>query len=149
MIEKDRLAENAAVVGAHLRSRLDGLAEKHPLVGEVRGMGLKQGVELVKDRQTKEPAPQAAAAVLESARDHGLIIGKGGLYGNVLRISPPLTVTTEDADQAADVLDKAFTEGGRGQPAASPRDVARPEDAFAGDSEGKTTPQKVVDMTAE
>ncbi|PYQ11289.1 MAG: aspartate aminotransferase family protein [Acidobacteria bacterium] len=113
VIEKDRLADNAAVVGGHLRSRLDGLGEKHALVGEVRGMGLMQGVELVKDRQTKEPAPQAAAAVMESAKDHGLIIGKGGLYGNVLRISPPLTVTTEDADQAADVLDKALAEVAR------------------------------------
>ena len=110
IIEKDRLADNATVVGAHLRARLEGLAEKHAAVGEVRGMGLMQGVELVKDRKSKEPAPQAAAAILESAKDHGLIIGKGGLYGNVLRISPPLTVTTEDADQAADVLDKAFGE---------------------------------------
>jgi 4-aminobutyrate aminotransferase-like enzyme len=101
------------VVGGHLRVRLDGLAEKHAAIGEVRGMGLMQGVELVKDRATKEPAPQAAAAVLESAKDHGLIIGKGGLYGNVLRISPPLTVTTEDADQAADVLDKAFGEAAK------------------------------------
>jgi len=110
IIEKDRLADNAAIVGGHLRARLEGLAEKHGAIGEVRGMGLMQGVELVKDRKTKEPAPLAAAAVLESAKDHGLIIGKGGLYGNVLRISPPLTVTTEDADQAADVLDKAFGE---------------------------------------
>jgi 4-aminobutyrate aminotransferase len=110
IIEKDRLADNAAVVGGHLRARLDGLAEKHAAIGEVRGMGLMQGVELVKDRKTKEPAPEAAAAVLESAKDHGLIVGKGGLYGNVLRISPPLTVTTEDADQAVDVLDKALGE---------------------------------------
>jgi 4-aminobutyrate aminotransferase len=108
IIEKDRLADNAQVVGSHFRARLDGLAEKHPLIGEVRGMGLMQGMELVKDRKTKEPAPQAAAAVLEAAKDRGLIIGKGGLYGNVLRISPPLTVTTEDADQAADMIDKAL-----------------------------------------
>jgi len=108
IIEKDRLADNAHVVGSHFRARLDGLAEKHPLIGEVRGMGLMQGMELVKDRKTKEPAPLAAAAVLEAAKDRGLIIGKGGLYGNVLRISPPLTVTTEDADQAADMIDKAL-----------------------------------------
>jgi 4-aminobutyrate aminotransferase-like enzyme len=108
IIEKDRLADNAQVVGSHFRARLDGLAEKHPLIGEVRGMGLMQGMELVKDRKTKEPAPVAAAAVLEAAKDRGLIIGKGGLYGNVLRISPPLTVTTEDADQAADMIDKAL-----------------------------------------
>jgi 4-aminobutyrate aminotransferase-like enzyme len=113
IIEKDHLADNAAVVGGHLRMRLDGLAEKHAAIGEVRGMGLMQGVELVKDRKTKEPAPEAAAAVLESAKDHGLIVGKGGLYGNVLRISPPLTITTEDADQAADTLDKAFGEAAK------------------------------------
>jgi 4-aminobutyrate aminotransferase len=113
IIEKDRLADNAAVVGGHLRMRLEALAEKHAAIGEVRGMGLMQGVELVKDRKTKEPAPLVAAAVLESAKDHGLIVGKGGLYGNVLRISPPLTITTEDADQAADVLGTAFEEAAR------------------------------------
>ena len=113
VIEKDRLADNATVVGGHLRKRLEGLGEKHALVGEVRGMGLMQGIELVKDRQTKEPAPQAAAAVLEAAKDNGLIVGKGGLYGNVMRISPALTVTTEDADQAADILDKALATAAR------------------------------------
>lgn len=107
-IEEDRLMDNAATVGGHFRARLDALGEKHALVGEVRGMGLMQGVELVKDRQTKEPAPQAVAAVMEGARQRGLIIGRGGLYGNVLRISPPLNVTTADADQAADVIDQAL-----------------------------------------
>jgi 4-aminobutyrate aminotransferase-like enzyme len=76
-------------------------------------MGLMQGIELVKDRKTKEPAPEATAAVLEAAKDKGLIIGKGGLYGNVLRISPALNVTQGDADQAADILDQAFAEGGK------------------------------------
>jgi len=109
-IESDKLMDNAATVGGHFRARLDALGEKHALVGEVRGMGLMQGVELVKDRQTKEPAPQAVAAVMEGARQRGLIIGRGGLYGNVLRISPPLNVTTADADQAADVIDQALGE---------------------------------------
>jgi 4-aminobutyrate aminotransferase len=107
-IEGDRLMDNAAQVGGHFRARLDALGEKHELVGEVRGMGLMQGIELVKDRQTKEPAPQAVAAVMEGARERGLIIGRGGLYGNVLRISPPLNVTKADADQAADVIDQAL-----------------------------------------
>jgi 4-aminobutyrate aminotransferase-like enzyme len=71
-------------------------------------MGLMQGVELVKDRKSKEPAPQATAAVMEAAKDRGLIIGKGGLYGNVLRISPALNVSAADADQAADILDQAL-----------------------------------------
>ena len=109
-IDSDRLLDNAATVGGHLRSRLDALGKKHAVVGEVRGMGLMQGVELVKDRKTKEPAPQATAAVMEAAKDRGLIVGKGGLYGNVLRISPPLNITAGDADQAADVLDQALTE---------------------------------------
>jgi 4-aminobutyrate aminotransferase len=113
VIREDHLVENAATVGAHFRARLEKLQEKHPAIGEVRGMGLMQGIELVKDRQTKEPAPEATGAVMEAAKDNGLIIGKGGLYGNVLRISPALNVTKEDADQAADLLDRAFAEGGR------------------------------------
>jgi 4-aminobutyrate aminotransferase len=111
-IAADRLMDNAASVGGHLRARLEGLAEKHAAIGEVRGMGLMQGVELVKDRKTKEPAAQAAGAVLEAAKDRGLIIGKGGLHGNVLRISPALNVSREDADAAADVLDAAFASAG-------------------------------------
>jgi 4-aminobutyrate aminotransferase-like enzyme len=111
VIKEDRLLENATTVGGHFRARLDVLAEKHKVVGEVRGMGLMQGIELVKDRQTKEPAPEAAAAALEGAKDRGLIIGKGGLYGNVLRISPALNVTVDDADRAADILDQALAAG--------------------------------------
>ncbi len=83
------------------------------MIGEVRGMGLMQGMELVKDRQTKEPAPQQTAAVMEAAKDRGLIIGKGGLYGNVLRITPALNVTKDDADKAADIIDQAFADGGK------------------------------------
>jgi 4-aminobutyrate aminotransferase-like enzyme len=107
-IASDRLLDNATTVGGHLRSRLEKLQQKHALVGEVRGMGLMQGVELVKDRKSKEPAPQATAAVMEAAKERGLIIGKGGLYGNVLRISPALNVSAADADQAADILDQAL-----------------------------------------
>ena len=84
--------DNAAAVGGHLRSRLDAFTEKHKTVGEVRGMGLMQGIELVKDKDQGAGAA-AAAAVMEAAKDRGLIIGKGGLYGNVLRISPALNVT--------------------------------------------------------
>jgi 4-aminobutyrate aminotransferase len=113
VIAKERLMDNAAEVGGHFRARLEGLAEKHSVIGEVRGMGLMQGLELVKDRATKEPAPEATAAVLEAAKDNGLIIGKGGMFGNVIRISPMLNVTKADADQAADLLDRAFTAGGR------------------------------------
>jgi 4-aminobutyrate aminotransferase-like enzyme len=112
-IAEEKLMDNATVVGGHFRARLDALKEKHRVIGDVRGMGLMQGLELVKDQKTKEPAPEAANAVLEAAKDQGLIIGKGGLFGNVLRISPMLNIKKDDADQAADLLDKAFAEGGK------------------------------------
>jgi 4-aminobutyrate aminotransferase-like enzyme len=112
-IAEEKLMDNATVVGGHFRARLDSLQEKHRVIGEVRGMGLMQGIELVRDRQTKEPAPQQTNAVLEAAKDRGLIIGKGGMYGNVLRISPALNVTRDDADKAADIIDQAFAEGGK------------------------------------
>jgi 4-aminobutyrate aminotransferase len=111
VIAADKLLDNAATVGGHLRARLEAVAEKHAVVGEVRGMGLMQGVELVKDRTTKEPAPEAAAAVLEAAKQRGLIIGKGGLHGNVLRISPALNITRADADMAAEILDQSLAVG--------------------------------------
>jgi 4-aminobutyrate aminotransferase len=108
-IDQDGLLDNAQTVGSHLRARLEGLQQTHAAIGEVRGMGLMQGVELVKDRKTKEPAPETTAAVMECARERGLIVGKGGMYGNVLRISPALNVGREDADAAADILDQALT----------------------------------------
>jgi 4-aminobutyrate aminotransferase-like enzyme len=97
-------------VGAYFRSKLEGLKEKYPLIGDVRGMGLMQGLELVKDRATKEPAPEATVQVMERARENGLLIGKGGLYGNVLRLSPPLNIAKADVDEAIRLLDKSFSE---------------------------------------
>ena len=74
-------------------------------MGDVRGMGLMQGVELVHDRKTKEPAPQAVVRLLEEARRRGVLVGKGGLYGNVLRIAPPLNATRAHVDELVDALD--------------------------------------------
>jgi 4-aminobutyrate aminotransferase-like enzyme len=71
-------------------------------------MGLMQALELVKDRSTKEPAPEATASVMESAREQRLLIGKGGLYGNVIRISPPLNITRSDVDEFLARLDRAL-----------------------------------------
>jgi 4-aminobutyrate aminotransferase-like enzyme len=73
-------------------------------------MGLMQGVELVRDRQTKEPATQEVARLFEATRQRGLIIGKGGLYGNSLRIAPPLVATKDNVDQALEILDHALAE---------------------------------------
>ena len=73
-------------------------------------MGLMQGLELVKDRKTKEPAPEATTQLLERARENGLLIGKGGLYGNVIRLSPMLNIAKPDVDEAISLLDKSFSE---------------------------------------
>src|ERR1700722_18423528 len=81
VIEEENLRENAATVGAYFRASLENLQQKYPLVGDVRGKGLMQGLELVKDRVTKEPAPEATNQLLERARENGLLIGKGGLWG--------------------------------------------------------------------
>ena len=108
VIDREGLQKNSLEVGAHLKAGLEKLAEKHSLIGEVRGMGLLLGVELVKDRRTKEPAKEECAAVFEQAREHGLLIGKGGLWGNTLRITPPMCITREDADFLVAVLDDAL-----------------------------------------
>lgn len=102
------LRENALAVGAYLRERLEELQERHQAIGDVRGLGLMIGVELVKDRLTKEPAPEIALAVMDEAKARGLIVGKGGLYANTLRICPPLIVSKADADAAVEIVDQAF-----------------------------------------
>lgn len=110
VIEEDKLLDNVEAVGGYFRKKLEELKEKHSLIGDVRGMGLMQGVELVKDRKTKEPAPQETNALMERAREQGLLIGKGGLYGNVLRIAPPMNINKGDIDEAIAMMDKALSE---------------------------------------
>lgn len=100
--------QRSAEVGGRLRAGLERLQEKYPLIGDVRGRGLMQGVELVLDRQTKEPAPRHANALLDAARRVGLLIGKGGYYGNALRIAPPLSATHDHVDEALEKLDHAL-----------------------------------------
>src|SRR5262249_26574276 len=108
VIDREGIQENARVVGEHLKGRLLELQERQPLIGEVRGLGLMLGVELVRDRASKEPASAETADVLERCRERGLLIGKGGLYGNVLRIKPPMCLTKDDADFLADCLEDAL-----------------------------------------
>lgn len=106
-VERHDLCSNARVVGARLGEGVGRLAKSHESVGEVRARGLMVGVELVRPGGT-EPDPAAATAVLEGARRAGLLIGKGGLYGNVLRIGPPLTLSAEEADEGVGRLEEAF-----------------------------------------
>jgi len=110
VIEEDKLLENVDRVGRYFRKRLEGLKEKHPLIGDIRGMGLMQGLELVKDRNSKEPAPQETNQFMERCRGNGLLIGKGGLFGNVIRLSPPLNISEAQVDEAIELMDKSFAE---------------------------------------
>jgi alanine-glyoxylate transaminase/(R)-3-amino-2-methylpropionate-pyruvate transaminase len=109
VIEEEGLQANAKVMGARLKRGLTELMSRHRLVGDVRGMGLMLGVELVEDRATRVPAKSATAAVLEATKEMGLLVGKGGLDGNVLRIKPPLCITAEDVAYALEVLDRALS----------------------------------------
>jgi len=106
LIEHD-LQTNSSKVGQHLRSRLDDLREGIEIIGEVRGKGLMIGVEFVRPGGI-DPNPEAASRVMEQARTDGLLIGKGGLWGNVLRVAPPLSLTQEDADEGFEILGRAI-----------------------------------------
>ncbi len=97
-------------VGDRLHAGLNRLAEKHTIIGDVRGKGLMTGVELVEDRATKAPASKACAEVVERAKDLGLLLGKGGFFGNTLRIKPPLCIEAADIDFIVDVLDHVLGE---------------------------------------
>jgi 4-aminobutyrate aminotransferase len=103
------LQANAAKVGSHLLHELRSRQDRWPAVAEVRGRGLMAGIELVRPG-TREPDPQAAAAALEHTKRSGVLVGKGGLHGNVLRIAPPLTLTVDEADRGVDALDRALRE---------------------------------------
>ena len=105
VIEEEGLLENATKMGARLRAGLEAIQARQPLVGDVRGMGLMQGVELVTDRATKEPAAAATTRLIEEAKRRGVLIGKGGLYGNVLRIAPCLNIGADQVDRALEILE--------------------------------------------
>jgi 4-aminobutyrate aminotransferase-like enzyme len=108
VIEEEGLLENATVMGNRLRKGLEALQEKHRLIGDVRGMGLMQGLEFVTDRKTKEPAPKETTRFLEETKTRGLLIGKGGLYGNCIRIAPCLNIGADDVDTSLGIMDDAL-----------------------------------------
>ena len=98
-IEDNNLLRNTEETGAYLKGRLLELKDKHTIIGDVRGMGLLLAVELVEDRATKAPASAATLQVMEAARENRLMVGRGGLYGNVLRLSPPMNISRSDVDE--------------------------------------------------
>ncbi len=109
-VESEQLLGNVIDMGNYLEGHLKELQEEFPLIGEVRGMGLMQGIELVTDRDTKEPAPRQASRLMAGARKQGLLVGKGGLYGNVIRVSPPLNIGRSDISAFASMLRAALLE---------------------------------------
>ncbi|HKQ08046.1 MAG TPA: aspartate aminotransferase family protein [Blastocatellia bacterium] len=108
VIEENDLPRNAREVGGYLRARLEELKDKYPVIGDVRGMGLMQAIECVKDRTTKQPDAESVARVFEETRRRGVLIGKGGLYGNIIRLGPPLIASKADIDELVTALDGAF-----------------------------------------
>jgi 4-aminobutyrate aminotransferase-like enzyme len=111
VVEEDNLVENARLMGNRLREGLSALKDKYPIIGDVRGMGLMQGMELVGEK--KKPDVESTKRVMELTKNNGLLIGKGGTYGNVLRVAPPLNVSKDQVDQALWVLDQSFAQLGQ------------------------------------
>ena len=107
-IEEKQLMHNCTETGAYLRGRLEELKDKHEIIGDIRGMGLMQAIELVEDRQTKAPATAQSAMLMEAARENRILMGKGGLYGNVLRVTPPMNIGRADVDQFITQLDRSL-----------------------------------------
>jgi alanine-glyoxylate transaminase / (R)-3-amino-2-methylpropionate-pyruvate transaminase len=110
IIEEDGLQENCRVLGARFKSGMQKLQASHALIGDVRGKGLMLGLELVSDRATKAPAKQQTADLMEALREMSVLVGKGGLDGNVLRIKPPMCITADDVDYALEALDAALSQ---------------------------------------
>ena len=108
IIDRDKLQQNSLKIGNRILAGLRELQQKHNIIGDVRGKGLMLGIELVKDRQSKEPAKEECAQVLETTKEMGLLLGKGGLWGQTIRFSPPMCVNEQDADFLLEVLDRAL-----------------------------------------
>ena len=108
VIDRENLQKNCLERGKQFLDGMNKLKEKYSIIGDVRGKGLMLGMELVKDQNTKEPATAETLQIMEHCREAGVLIGKGGFYGNVFRIKPPMCITSADVDFALDVLDNSF-----------------------------------------
>jgi 4-aminobutyrate aminotransferase-like enzyme len=119
-IEEQNLLRNTEDVGNYLKGCLIDLKDKHQIIGDVRGMGLLVAMELVEDRHTKAPATAATLQMIEAARENRIMVGRGGLYGNCIRLSPPMNISRTDVDEFVKRLDASFTQVGHAASAALP-----------------------------
>ncbi len=112
--EKENIAERAKETGRLAAARLDQMAEKYKLIGEHRGLGAMRALELVKDRQTKEPAPEAAKKIIKRCHENGLVIITSGIFSNVIRLLMPVNIPVEQLNKGMDILERALAaeEGG-------------------------------------
>src|SRR5262249_5032616 len=108
VIEDDDLKKNSAVVGGYFREKLEGLKEKDAVIGDGRGMGLMQAIQLGEDSEAKEPEPQSVLKGFEETKKRRVLVGKGGLYGNVIRTGMMLNSTKDQVDELISALDASF-----------------------------------------
>ncbi len=108
VIEDEKLLERAQIIGRYLQERFSEMQQRYPLVGDVRGLGAMQALEFVSDRQSKEPAGAQTAQIVQEALDHGVIIAKAGLSGNVIRMLLPLVTSDAELAEGLDVLEQAI-----------------------------------------
>jgi len=107
VMERENVPARSAVRGRQLRAGLDQLFQRYQWIGDVRGMGMMQALELVEDRTTKVPSPKKAVALLEAAREEGLLIGTGGMYGHVIRLAPQMLMSEADIADGLGRLERA------------------------------------------
>ncbi|PNV77936.1 MAG: aspartate aminotransferase family protein, partial [Thermoproteota archaeon] len=110
IMQRDKIPERAERIGSIIRKRLNEMSERYEIIGDVRGLGAMQAIELVKDRETKEPAVEETSRLFDAARKKGLLLLKAGIYLNVIRIHPPLTIEEDLLNRGLDILEESLRE---------------------------------------